>query len=39
VAKNVAKKAWRKPEVKTMSAGSAERGQAGQFDGQGQQQS
>jgi hypothetical protein len=39
VAGSVAKKVWRKPEVKAMSAGSAERGQAGQPDGQGQQQS
>jgi hypothetical protein len=39
VAKFVAKKVWRKPEVKAISAGSAEAGQADVLDGQGQQRS
>jgi len=40
VAKNAAKKLWRKPEVKAISAGSAEAGaQVDVLDGQGQQRS
>jgi hypothetical protein len=35
----VAKKEWRKPEVKSIAAGSAESGQATVADGQGNQQS
>jgi hypothetical protein len=39
VAKSAAKKMWRKPEVKAISAGSAERGTGDVPDGQGNQQS
>jgi hypothetical protein len=37
VAQNAAKKTWRKPEVKAISAGSAEKGGGDVPDGQGQQ--
>jgi hypothetical protein len=39
MAKSVAKKVWRKPEMKVISAGSAEQGQLDVLDGQGQQRS
>jgi hypothetical protein len=39
VSKQIAKKVWLKPEVKAISAGSAERAGTGRADGQGQQQS